>query len=105
MRQPARSGPDESEAASTSTIAGGSAYASASVVGRAQQQVGNPYLVPQPEPPVSLAAPGSSVVLDVATGAPLLAGLGALSATQATVIADALSAANVADVVRATVRG
>lgn len=83
----------------------GSAYASASVVGRAQQQVGNPYLVPQPEPPVSLAAPGSSVVLDVATGAPLLAGLGALSATQATVIADALSAANVADVVRATVRG
>lgn len=51
------------------------------------------------------AAPGSSVVLDVATGAPLLAGLGRWSATQATVIADALSAANVADVVRATVRG
>jgi len=82
----------------------GSAYVRTSNVGRAVQASGNPYLPKTPvDPSVDILAHGTSVLTDSATGEVLLAGLGALSATEAAAIVDSAGAAGVA--VRTTVRG
>lgn len=82
-----------------------STYASSSVVGRVQQETANPYVVPHTDPRVAVSPPGTSVLVDAMTGSTILDSLGALSATQAAVIGDALQAAGFADVARVTVRG
>lgn len=80
-------------------------YVGGSVLGRAAKVSANPYLQPTQEPLVSVLPPGASVLADAATGAPLLADLGTLTATQAAVIGDALRADAAADTTRLTVRG
>lgn len=70
----------------------GTAYVAASSVGRFQAVAANPYLVPHPTPPVEAAAPGRSVLSDSMTGA-VLAGLGAMTGTEAALVADAAAAA------------
>ncbi len=79
-------------------------HVNTSVVGRAQQAAVNPYLPPRPQPEIAVDPLGTSILVDAATGMQVLAGLGALSATQADVIGAALHAEGVADVARVTVR-
>ncbi|MGP4058133.1 DUF6603 domain-containing protein [Mycobacterium sp. 4D054] len=82
----------------------GSAYVRTSNVGRITAAAANPYLPrPPADPPVDILPQGTSALTDIATGGLLLAGLGALSATEAAVIADSVGAAGSA--VRTTVRG
>lgn len=83
----------------------GAAYVAGSVVGRRVTETANPYVVPQPEPPVTLAPAGTSLLRDAATGAAVLEAWGGLSATQADLIGAAASAHGIADVTRVTVRG
>lgn len=73
----------------------GAPYVAASRVGRCQEVAANPYLVPQPAPPVKVAAPGSSVLSDAMTGA-VLAGFGAMTGTEAALVADAAAATGLA---------
>ncbi len=73
----------------------GAEHVAASVVGRARASVGNPYLVPSPTPPVEVTRPGTSMLTDTVTGA-VLAGIGAMSATEAAVVSEAIAAAGLA---------
>jgi hypothetical protein len=85
----------------------GAAYVAASSIGRLTEAVAavNPYLPKRPVgPPVDVAPLGTSVLADATTGSALLTGLGALTATQAAVVGDAVTAAGVADVTRLTLR-
>ncbi|WP_395306709.1 DUF6603 domain-containing protein [Mycobacterium sp. AMU20-3851] len=82
----------------------GAAYVRTSTVGRAVAETGNPYLVKAPaDPPVDVLPQGTSILTDGRTGGLLLAGLGALSATEAAAVVDAVGAADLA--VRTSVRG
>ena len=83
----------------------GAEHIADSVVGRQAAVAENPYLEPTPHTPVTLAPAGSSVLTDAHTGAPVLAALGALSSTEAAVIAEAVTTAGLADVTRIDVRG
>jgi hypothetical protein len=82
----------------------GAAYVASSLVGRNAEVVVNPYAT-RVQPPVAVLPVGTSVLTDAATGATLLEQFGALSATEAAVIGDAIAAAGAADVARVTVRG
>jgi Family of unknown function (DUF6603) len=82
------------------------AHAAASSIGRAARVSGNPYLAKKPvEPPVSITPHGTSTLTDAATGATLLDGVGAMSATEAGAILDAISDAGLSGATRTTVRG
>jgi hypothetical protein len=84
------------------------AYAASSNVGRVTQVAGNPYLGKRPDdPPVAVAPRGTSVLTDATTGATLLAGAagGAMSATEAGAVLDAINAAGLAGATRTAVRG
>jgi hypothetical protein len=81
------------------------AYAASSNIGRATQVKGNPYVGKRPDdPPVAVSPRGTSVLTDAATGATLLAGAGAMSATEAGAILDAINAAGFDGATRTAVR-
>jgi len=82
-----------------------SSYAARTVVGRAVAESRNPYL--QASPPtarVRVAEKGTSIVADASTGAPILASLGALGASQAALVTSALNAEGVAGATRVAVQ-
>ena len=54
---------------------------------------------------MSVAPVGTSVITDAMTGAPLLAGLGALTATESGAIVDAINATGLASATRSTLKG
>jgi hypothetical protein len=81
----------------------GAAYVASSTVGRFQHVAGNPYVIPGLTPPLEVAAPGRSVLSDAVTGA-VVAGLGAMTLTEAALVADAAAAAGL-NLTHAAARG
>ncbi|GHD44082.1 DUF6603 domain-containing protein [Mycetocola manganoxydans] len=84
----------------------GAAYVAASVIGRSTKASGNPYLAStEADDSIAIAAQGSSVLSDAATGVALTSGLGILNATEASAILDAATAAGIDTLTRTHVKG
>ncbi|MDQ0576724.1 DUF6603 domain-containing protein [Agromyces albus] len=79
-------------------------YAARTAVGRAGADTGNPY-VNVSKPPVVVAEKGVSTIADAQGGGALLSVLGALSATEAALITDAINAEGAASAARVNVKG